>query len=84
MCGATVFWCGRRKQFPAPPVNEVDPTGAGDIFAAAFFSHMAGGSTAWEAAEYANQLAADSVTHRGLEGIPSPGQLNAIDKGKGP
>jgi hypothetical protein len=82
--GATVFWCGRRRQVAAPQVDQLDPTGAGDIFAAAFFTQMAGGATAWEAAEFANHLAADSVRRRGLDSIPSPVSIQAIIQGKVP
>jgi sugar/nucleoside kinase (ribokinase family) len=82
--GAMIYWCGRRKQFPAPSAKQREPTGAGDIFAAVFFTQMAGGSTAWEAAEYANKIAADSVERQGLESVPSTAHLRAIDKGKQP
>ena len=82
--GATVIWCGQKQQFTALQVDNIDPTGAGDIFAAAFFTQMAGGATAWEAAEFANHLATDSIRRRGLDGIPSPEWIQAIKQGKGP
>jgi sugar/nucleoside kinase (ribokinase family) len=81
--GATVIWCGQKRQFAALQVDQVDPTGAGDIFAAAFFTKMAGEATAWEAAEFANHLATDSIRRRGLDGIPSPEWIRAIEQGKG-
>ena len=34
--GAVIFYQGQEFSFPAFPTNEVDPTGAGDIFAASF------------------------------------------------
>ena len=38
--GATLFQHGITEHFPAYPANEVDPTGAGDVFAAAFLAHL--------------------------------------------
>jgi tagatose kinase len=46
----------------APAVHEVDPTGAGDSFAAAFVSSFAGGADPVRAATTACAVAADSVT----------------------
>lgn len=65
--GCTLFFQGESYQIPAPPVTEVEPTGAGDIFAAAFLFrlHQTAGNP-WEAARYANQMAAQSVTRPGL------------------
>lgn len=75
--GATVFWKGQARQFPAPKVEEVDPTGAGDIFAAVFFTHFCQTGDAWEAARFANQLAAISVTRRGISSVPMPCEVQA-------
>ncbi len=65
--GCTVFMGVDSRQVPAPAVAEVEATGAGDIFAAAFFVrlHQTNGNP-WEAARFANELAAISVTQRGL------------------
>jgi hypothetical protein len=60
------------RQFPAPPQTEVDPTGAGDIFAAAFFIHLYETRDPWAAARVANHVASVSVTRIGLEGAPTP------------
>ena len=73
--GARVFWNGDVRRIHAPEVKEIDPTGAGDIFAAAFFVRFLKTRDPWEAARFANQLAAQSVTHRGLAGIPEPEQI---------
>jgi len=75
--GATVLWRGERRRFPAPAVREVDPTGAGDIFAAAFFVRMRETGDAWRAARFAVALASASVTRLGLEGIPQPDEVDA-------
>ncbi|MFW6062904.1 MAG: PfkB family carbohydrate kinase [Chloroflexota bacterium] len=60
--GCTVFLAGEQRHFPAPDVVEVDPTGAGDIFAAAFFVRLyQTKGNPWEAARFANEIAARSV-----------------------
>lgn len=70
--GCTVFVKGEgARQIAAPNVTEVDPTGAGDIFAAAFFIHLYETSDPWAAARLANQLAANSITRVGLAGVPT-------------
>ena len=68
--GCTVYANGDIRHFPAPRVDEVDPTGAGDVFAAAFFYALRHGHDAWTAARFANCVAAQSVTRPGLLGTP--------------
>ena len=46
---------------PAPPANEVDPTGAGDIFAAGFVAATLQGADPVEAAQLGCRVAARSV-----------------------
>jgi sugar/nucleoside kinase (ribokinase family) len=50
---------------PAPQVAEVDPTGAGDAFAASFCSSWLRGATPVESAQRAVLVAADAVTRTG-------------------
>lgn len=69
--GVTLYVAGSEHHLPAPQVTEVDPTGAGDVFAAAFFSQLNAGRDPLEAAELANRVAADSVTRRGHSGVPT-------------
>ncbi len=69
--GCRVFWKGEVQAFRAPPEPEIDPTGAGDIFAAAFFLRLRETGDAWEAARLATALASGSVTRTGLAGVPS-------------
>ncbi|MCA9956676.1 MAG: hypothetical protein KC434_18230 [Anaerolineales bacterium] len=66
--GCTVFAGDESRQIPAPQVTQVEPTGAGDIFAAAFLTRYAqNGRNPWQAAEFANFVAAQSVTQVGLD-----------------
>lgn len=76
--GATVYWEGEQRHFPAPESTEVDATGAGDIFAAAFFSTFHQTSDPWHAARFANRLAALSVTRPGLASIPHPEEIERL------
>ncbi|MDX1663498.1 MAG: PfkB family carbohydrate kinase [Candidatus Promineifilaceae bacterium] len=73
--GCTVFLEGEQLKFPAPTVDADNLTGAGDIFAAAFLIHLnrrsaARASANWEvaaqAARFANEVAAESVTQPDL------------------
>jgi len=73
--GCTVFLNGASAQVPAPQVNQVDPTGAGDVFAAAFFLALQRGEQPLRAAEIANCLAAQSVTRPQMEGLPTPADI---------
>ena len=65
--GCTVYFRDEKRQISAPAVSEVNPTGAGDIFATSFLFrlHQTKGNP-WEAAEFANQVAATSVTQMTL------------------
>ena len=72
--GCTVFWNGERRSFPATTTPLVDPTGAGDCFAAAYLVRfLQTGGDPWESARFANIIAGQSVSHRGI-----PAKLSAI------
>ena len=73
--GARVYWNGDVRRLAAPPSEQVDPTGAGDIFAASFFIRLHHTQDPWEAARYANVLAACSVARRGIAGVPSASEV---------
>jgi sugar/nucleoside kinase (ribokinase family) len=74
--GCSVFARGAgARQFSAPPTVEVDPTGAGDIFAAAFFINLYETQDPWASAQFANHIAALSVTRPGLLGVPTPDEV---------
>lgn len=38
--GVSIFQQNNKFEFPSFPINEIDPTGAGDIFATAFLLHF--------------------------------------------
>lgn len=69
--GVRLFWNGDVRRFRPPQFTESDSTGAGDIFAAAFFFRLYTTRDSWEAARFATQVAAFSVTRPGLSGIPT-------------
>lgn len=77
IAGARVFWHGDSRRFRAPKVDEVDATGAGDVFAAAFFIRLLETRDPWEAARFANRVAAISVTRPGIQGIPTAREIQA-------
>lgn len=62
---------------PGYPAREVDPTGAGDVFAAAFLCHLHATGDPRAAAEFANRVAAISVEHIGASGIPTHSEVAA-------
>lgn len=68
--GATLYQRGMARHFPAPEVTVVDATGAGDIFAAAFFIKMSRTGDPEAAVRFAIRLASDSVTRLGVAGVP--------------
>jgi sugar/nucleoside kinase (ribokinase family) len=69
--GAILYARGEETHFAPPQVAEIDPTGAGDTFAAAFFAHLHSTGDAQAAARLATQIAAISVTRTGLSGVPT-------------
>lgn len=75
--GVRLYWHGDQRRFRAPAVDEVDPTGAGDIFAAAFFCRLYATRDPWEAARFATLLASCSVTRAGLDGIPTAEEIES-------
>ena len=73
--GARVWADGQVRSMPAPPANELDATGAGDVFAPAFFSRYHSLGDPWMAAETAIRLATASVGRSGLSGTPTPDEV---------
>lgn len=75
--GVRLFWNGDSRRFRPPLVKELDPTGAGDVFATAFFTRLANTRDPWEAARFANRLGAISVTRSGMAGVPSVDEVHS-------
>jgi sugar/nucleoside kinase (ribokinase family) len=75
--GARLYWNGDMRRFSAPRVEEIDPTGAGDIFATSFFCRLANTRDPWEAARFATLIASKSVTRRGILGVPTAEEIQA-------
>jgi sugar/nucleoside kinase (ribokinase family) len=73
--GSVLYWNGDRRRFRPPVMEEVDGTGSGDIFAAAFLVRLYHTRDPWEAARFATQLAARSVTRVGLKSIPTSQEI---------
>ncbi|MFQ5944906.1 MAG: PfkB family carbohydrate kinase [Anaerolineae bacterium] len=69
--GATLLRSGDAIQIPAPTSHEVDPTGAGDVFAAAFLIQLAQTRDPVGAVAFANRAAALSVRGPGLTAVPT-------------
>jgi len=75
--GALVCWEGRSEHIPAPAADEIDPTGAGDIFAAVFFYRLTLGDDPPQAAAWANRIASASVGQPALRGVPTEAEVAA-------
>ena len=73
--GADLYIDGFKKHYPVEQMEEIDSTGAGDIFAAAFFIHLTQNNDPKEAVKFALNIASDSVKRVGLEGAPSKNDL---------
>jgi D-tagatose-bisphosphate aldolase class II non-catalytic subunit len=77
--GATYYDRDGRTEWPAYPVQEVDPTGAGDCFAGALIACRLQGRSIEESLDYANAAGARAVTVRGpMEGTSDFAQLDAL------
>lgn len=74
--GARVYWHSDARFIKAPEVKCVDDTGAGDIFATAFFYRYFSTKDPWEAGRFATLLASWSVTRNYLDSIPHPEEIS--------
>ncbi len=75
--GADLWQGSHREHYPAYTIREMDPTGAGDVFAAAFLCHWQDTADPRQAVAFANCTASFVVEHPGLEGIPTLAQVLA-------
>jgi fructokinase len=77
--GCTVYSAAGRQDIPGFPAEEVDPTGAGDAFAAGFVVATLRGLPPAAAARYANAVGSLAVRQRGpLEGAGSDAEVQAL------
>lgn len=81
--GADVYVRGERRHVPTFPARELDPTGAGDVFAAAFLLRLRESGDPHEAARFAHCVASFSVEGPGTTNLPSRDQvMQRLDTGK--
>jgi len=74
--GCSVIHRGQRIDLPGFPVEEVDPTGAGDCFSAAFIAGLESGWPLERVGNFANAAGALAVTKMGpMEGAPTRKQV---------
>ena len=77
--GASYIDAHQRLDVAPLPVHEVDPTGAGDCFGAAYVACRSQGMPAAQALRFANAAGARAVTQRGpMEGASTLGQLHDL------
>jgi sugar/nucleoside kinase (ribokinase family) len=75
--GATVHQADKSCHYPARPTHQIDPTGAGDVFLAAFMIRLDETGDPCLAAQFANVVASFSVEGPGVTGIPFRWQAEA-------
>jgi len=76
--GAITVRDGETRHFPARPAKVVDPTGAGDVFAAAFLIRYYETADAATACRFANVMASLSTEEQGWNAIPSRSDVEAV------
>jgi sugar/nucleoside kinase (ribokinase family) len=75
--GCELIHCGKHRSVAGFPAGEVDPTGAGDVFASAFMLRLRDSRDPLDAARFANCVASFSVTGPGTEALPNLEQAHA-------
>jgi len=78
--GALLYVSGERYEVRARRALEVDPTGAGDVFAATFLARYRRDADPWDAAEAATCAASLSVEGVGWSAVPDAAGLQAALK----
>jgi sugar/nucleoside kinase (ribokinase family) len=82
--GCRLFLDGFHHRIPTGTAVEIDSTGAGDIFAAAFFTHLSRNDDPPEAARFAVRLGTASIGRSGLDGVPTEAEIYAASSGRQP
>lgn len=75
--GSSLYVDGVLHKVPAFPRKEIDPTGAGDVYAAAFLVRYWETGHPWDAAIFASCAASFCVEAPGIEGVPNRYQVEA-------
>jgi sugar/nucleoside kinase (ribokinase family) len=75
--GALLFVNGERYEIRPRPAREVDPTGAGDVFAATFLIQYQRDGDPWQAAAAAACAGAIAVEGEGWAAVADRAQLDA-------
>jgi ribokinase len=79
--GAVLVTKQGAEYFPAPKLNAIDTTGAGDIFSGAFFFSLQNGKTIKESIQFAVVAASLSTTKMGvIESIPDIAEIDDFIK----
>lgn len=77
--GAVLASGEKVRSFPAPEVEAVDTTGAGDAFVGALAARLAGGSSLDDAVPYAVLAGSAAVAREGAQGaLPTPEELERL------
>src|SRR5262245_60267086 len=75
--GADICVRGHWRHIDAFPASVVDPTGAGDVFAAAFLIRLWESGDVWKATRFAACAASFSVEGEGTSAVPTREQVEA-------
>ena len=75
--GCTIFYKNQRIVVPPRPANPTDLTGAGDVFAAAFFIRYFETRDIWQAGRFANVTASMAIELPGVAGAPTRNEVEA-------
>jgi 1D-myo-inositol 3-kinase len=76
--GCTIWDATGRHDFAPVPIDEVDPTGAGDVFAVAFLHRYRKAGRIREAAQFAAAAAALAIRGKGAEGVAGTRKIEAL------
>jgi sugar/nucleoside kinase (ribokinase family) len=79
--GATLHYQGETIHCAPRQTQTLDPTGAGDVFAAAFLVRLDETGDPYQAARFANVAASLSVERAGIESVPERAQIESHLKG---
>jgi 1D-myo-inositol 3-kinase len=76
--GCTIWDASGRQDFAPVSIEEVDPTGAGDVFAVAFLHKYRKDGRVGEAARFAAAAAALAIRGKGAEGVAATREIEAL------